>query len=93
MLRRKRRTRWELLDVQNILLKYKWFKIIINLITQIVIQRRLLLYENLVIIFAISKCEFYNFEKENIKYAHINHVVLFIYFFNTNILMYRTFMN
>lgn len=37
-------------------------------------------YENLVIIFAISKCEFYNFEKEYIKYAHIqNKIVLFIY--------------
>lgn len=34
---------------------------------------------NLVIIFAISKCEFYNFEKENIKYAHIQiKIVLFL---------------
>lgn len=31
--------------------------------------------------FAISKCEFYNFEKENIKYAHIQILVLFISLF------------
>lgn len=38
--------------------------------------------ENLVIIFAISKCEFYNFEKENIKYAHIQY---YLFYFTLNL--------